>query len=147
MRYMIILLATLSVGCTSLSVKPQTMDKKDNNIVYSQRGGEGMRHRAKSILEQRGWDVRVGKVKNDTQGDRIEILTQDVGNVHYYVWVREDVRWAPITCLFAGAEMWSFTVSIADNKTGDEILNWDSWGCANTSAARFEKLLDKLESN
>ena len=54
-------------------------------------------------------------------------------------------RQAPIWCIFNGFWWWHFNVSIADNKTGEELLNWSGRGCRNSSIRKLNRYLEKLE--
>ena len=48
-------------------------------------------------------------------------------------------------CIFNGFWWWNFNVSIADQKTGEELLTWRGRGCANSSVRLLNKILDDME--
>nr|MBQ0090988.1 hypothetical protein [Candidatus Enterousia merdequi] len=48
-------------------------------------------------------------------------------------------------CMFNGWSWWDFSLSIADNQTGKEILNWSGMGCKGTVKSDLKRLLDELE--
>jgi hypothetical protein len=137
-------------GCNTMYVKPETLDK--TKTIYADRGGYSMRLNIKNRLEKRGYKVIVGKAASmktydDATGDNeMEIDTSYTMNARYVVKVRErreDFR--PVWCVFNGFWWWNFNVSIADQKTGEELLTWQGRGCANSSLDKLDAVLDELE--
>ena len=119
--------------------------------VYAQRGGYTMRRSIKEALESRGYTVMIGKLKNSTylEGENFhgDIERNEIPrNVRYVVKVAERrEKFNPFWCPFNGFWWWNFNVSIADQKTGDEIMTWRGRGCANSSIRKLNDILDKLE--
>lgn len=110
-----------------------------------------MRRAAKDVLEQRGYQVVVGKatngaIKSDDSAD-IEYDSYTVpGDARYVMTIRErEEGFRTPWCMFNGFWWWRFNVSIADQETGKEILAWVGHGCANSSTRLFNKILDQLE--
>ena len=149
MKRFLILPILFLAACNSVYIKPHTMDSGE--IFYSQRGGYAMKRSIKEALENRGYKIVVGKLKNDSyfggedfDGDieRNEIPR----NARYIVKVMERrEKFNPFWCPFNGFWWWNFNVSIADQKTGDEILSWRGRGCANSSVRKLNAILDELE--
>ena len=149
MKRFLILPILLLTACNSVYIKPNTMDK--GQIVYATRGGYGMRRGIKEALESRGYRVVVGKLKNnsyfggeDVSGD---IEQNDIPrNARYVVKTAERrEKFNPFWCPFNGFWWWNFNVSIADQKTGTEILSWRGRGCARSSIRKLNAILDELE--
>lgn len=136
-------------GCNSVYVKPNTLDK--DQVVYADRGGYSMRRSIKQTMEERGYNVVVGKAKeskewNDTDGDSEIDTTTIPTNARYVIKVKERSEvFRPVWCVFNGFWWWNFNVSIADNITGNEIMTWRGRGCANSSIRKLNKILDKIE--
>jgi len=125
------------------------MDK--TTVVYAQRGGYGMKRGIKETLEQRGYKVVVGKLTTNTYFDS-ENFDGDIERNHipndarYVVKIAERTeKFNPLWCVFNGFWWWNFNVSIADQKTGTEIMSWRGRGCANSSLRKLNSILDELE--
>ena len=150
MRYALPLFLFLS-ACNSVYLKPETLDKTD--VIYVDRGGYQMQHAIKQKLEERGYNVTVGYKKSSTgttyiSSDDVEsiISASDVGRARYIIQISEkSPRIAPIWCVFNGFWWWRFNISIADNKTGQEILGWSGRACQNSSLRMLDNMLDQLE--
>ena len=136
-------------GCNSVYVKPNTLDK--DQVVYADRGGYSMRRSIKQTMEERGYNVVVGKAKeskewNDADDDSEIDTTTIPTNARYVIKVKERSEvFRPVWCVFNGFWWWNFNVSIADNITGNEIMTWRGRGCANSSIRKLNKILDKIE--
>lgn len=152
MKRVLILFLTLGVAaCNSMYIKPDTLDK--NNVIYVDRGGYQLQHFMKTSLEKRGYNVTVGYKKSSVgttyiaSDDSASIIsTSDIGKARYIVQVEERTpTFSPFWCPFNGFWWWRFNVSIADNKTGQEIFGWTGRGCANSSLRKLDAALDKLE--
>ncbi len=149
MKRFIIFPILMLAACNSVYVKPQSLDK--TQIIYAQRGGYAMKRSIKETLEKRGYNVVVGKLKNninfggeDFDGDieRNEIPH----NARYIVKVAERrEKFNPFWCPLNGFWWWNFNVSIADQKTGTEIMTWRGRGCARSSLQKLNAILDELE--
>lgn len=135
-------MACILAACNSVSVKPETMIT--NQTVYADRGGFGMKRSIKDELERRGYNVVVGKAVSARE---IDIDSPRVpSNARYYVHVSErDEKFRPIWCSLNGIWWWNFNVSIADQKTGEELMTWRGRGCADSSIRLLRRTLDKLE--
>ena len=147
-KFLVLILVSLT-ACNSVYVKPHTMDK--SKIVYSQRGGYGMKRSLKESLEKRGYTVVVGKLKSNTSfgGEDFDgdVERSDIPqNVRYVIKATERKEtFNPIWCVFNGFWWWNFNISIADQKTGEELLTWRGRGCANSSLDKLNSILDELE--
>ncbi len=139
-------------GCNSMYIKPDTLDKSGETI-YVERGGWQLQHHIKDRLEQRGYNVIVGAKRATIkstfitpQDADLTFSTSDVGQARYIVQIAEtQPTFAPIGCIFNGFWWWKFNISIADNKTSKEILNWSGRGCANSTLRKLDDALDQLE--
>ncbi len=138
-------------GCNSVYLKPNTLDKTD--VIYVDRGGNQLQHVIKNHLEKRGYNLTVGYKKTSIKptyiasNDEASIISvSDVGRARYVIAIREQTpRFYPFWCPFNGFWWWRFNMSIADNKTGQEILGWAGRGCANSTMRKLDDILDKLE--
>ena len=145
MKRILIFISVLSLAaCNSIYMKPGTMEP--NSVIHAKPLGYGIKRSIKEQLEKRGYDVRVGKLKKayaDDTSDR-ELLELP-GNVKYVVRVQESSEIFMPWCIFNGLWWWRFSVSVADQKTGQEILSWRGRGCQNSSLRKLNEILDKLE--
>ena len=136
-------------ACNSVYVKPQSLDK--TQIIYAQRGGYAMKRSIKETLEKRGYNVVVGKLKNNINfgGENYDgdIERNEIPhNARYIVKVVERrEKFNPFWCPLNGFWWWNFNVSIADQKTGTEIMTWRGRGCARSSLQKLNAILDELE--
>ncbi|MDR1826479.1 MAG: hypothetical protein LBQ49_02180 [Rickettsiales bacterium] len=148
MKKGLVVLALLLSACNSIHMKPRSLDKSET--IYAWYGGYHMRHAVKSELDARGYNVVVGKLKNsitDT-GDHVVSMADiiDMQGARYVFRVREhNKRFAPLWCMFNGFYFWVFDVSIADQKSGEEILSWSGRGCAYGNLSRLKSIMDELE--
>ncbi|MBP5707879.1 MAG: hypothetical protein J6W79_02690 [Alphaproteobacteria bacterium] len=151
MKKILLLPILLLAACNSVYVKPNTMDK--SQVIYASRGGYAMRRSIKEALEQRGYNVVVGKMKSNTyiggENEDSDVERNEVPtNVRYVVKVAERrEKFNPFWCPLNGFWWWNFNVSIADQKTGDEIMTWRGRGCANSSLRKLNTILDELEKS
>ena len=110
-----------------------------------------MRFAAKQILEERGYNVTVGRAQNtfgSTSDEFTDIVAIDTMGARYILRTQErPERFAPIVCIFNGFWWWRFNVSIADQKTGEELLAWTGRGCADGNIRRLNRLMDRLEKS
>jgi len=153
MKLPIILLPLALAACNYVTMQPNTMDHGAK--VFADRGGFTMRREIKDELAARGFKVAVGTMRssreyNGIDDDELDSITNDSNAIpadtKYVVRVRErtDV-FMPYWCPFNGWWWWRFTVSIADQETGKELLAWSGRGCANSSIRKLEGFLDQLE--
>jgi hypothetical protein len=149
MKRFLILPILFLAACNSVYVKPNTMEP--GTTVYAQRGGYTMRRSIKEALESRGYDVVVGKMKSISvfAGDEVEsdIERKEIPkSARYVIKVAERrEKFFPLWCPFNGFWWWNFNVSIADQKTGTEIMTWRGRGCADSSIQKLNTILDELE--
>ena len=149
MKRILILPILLLTACNSVYVKPDSLDK--SATIYAQRGGYTMKRSIKESLEKRGYNVVVGKLKTSTYVDGEEtegdIERNEIpSGVRYIVKTAERrEKFFPFWCPFNGFWWWNFNVSIADQKTGDEIMSWRGRGCARSSIQKLNDILDELE--
>ena len=138
-------LCLLLVACNSVYIKPNTMEP--NTSIYADRGGFTMRRNIKEVLSGRGYNVLVGTVESNELSETID---RDKVNIpqdaRYIVKVSErSEKFRPVWCALNGFWWWNFNVSIANQKTGEEIMTWRGRGCANSSLRMLNRILDKLE--
>ncbi len=151
MRAFLLLIIMLAVsGCNSIYVKPNSMEP-GVKVYAADRGGYSMRRSIKERLENRGYTVVVGRAISsgrESDGDD-EIRTEHKTvpkDARYYINVEERrERFSPFWCPFNGFWWWNFNVSIADQKTGQELMTWRGRGCADSSLRKLDNILDKLE--
>lgn len=143
----ILFVSLVFAGCTHLTMTPNTLDT--DAIIYVDRGGHQMLPIVKDVLTKRGYNVTVGEKRRTAGTTYIESSAPESvmrDRARYVVSVKERRElFAPIPCLFHGLWWWKYDVSISDNKTGTEILNWSSRNCAGLAEWRFNNYLDKLE--
>ena len=134
-------------ACNSVYVKPETLDT--NKTFYAPRGGYTMRRAVKEQLESRGYNVIVGKAKETRDmGNNLELERDEVVNADYVVHVNEHSdTFRPFWCFFNGIWWWNFSLSIANQQTGDELLTWRGRGCANSSIRKLNNILDQMEKH
>ena len=138
-----IVLCFVLTGCNSVYLKPGTLDT--SQLIYASRGGYSMQRSIKQTMEERGYDVNVGKlvrVSEVTGGEGYQIPK----SAKYAVNVKERKEiLRPIWCLFNGFWWWNFNVSIIDRSNNNEILSWRGRGCQNSSLRKLNEVLDQLE--
>lgn len=132
-------------ACNSVYLKPGTMEP--NTIVHVDPAGEGIARNIKEILEQRGYDVRIGSQrpsgKNGLSSSDIVVLP---GATNYIIrTVNSTESFMPWWCIFNGFWWWKFNLSITAQNTGKEILSWRGRGCQNSSLRKLNGFLDELE--
>lgn len=148
-RFAIFILPFTLAACNSMSIKPNTLDA--DQTFYATRGGYTMKRSIKERMESRGYRVVVGRTKtmNDYSGDAYDIaIDKDEipSDVRYIVRVVERrEKFNPLWCPLNGFWWWNFNVSIADQKTGEELMTWRGRGCQNSSLRKLDAALDKLE--
>ena len=153
MRFMFCaLIATFMLGgCNSVQIKPNTLDV--SKTFYIDRGGNQIQHAIKSVMEKRNYNFTVGQKRATIKSTYITTGKDDIATpitqtekARYIITIDESkTTFRPIWCVFNGFWWWTFNMSIADNKTGQEILGWVGRGCANSSVRLLERLLDDLE--
>lgn len=144
-KFLILLSVSSLCACNSVYMKPQTMEP--NTIVHAKPLGFGIKRSIKEQLEKRGYDVRIGKLKKAYADDVSERETLELpGNVKYVVRVSESTEYFAPWCIFNGFWWWRFSVSIADQQEGKEILSWRGRGCQNSSINKLNDILDELEN-
>ncbi len=144
MRSFVFVILCLSLtGCNSIYMKPGTMNTEQ--MIYSPRGGYSMQRSIKEVMENRGYNVSVGKLVrvSEVSGSETYQIPKDA---KYAVNVKErSEKLRPIWCIFNGFWWWSFNVSIIDRSNNNEILTWRGRGCANSSLRKLNNILDELE--
>ena len=143
-KIVFVLLCFILCGCNSVYLKPHTLDT--NALIYTPRAGYSMARSIKQTMDERGYDVSVGKlirVSEVTGGEAYTIPT----NAKYAVNVKERTEiLRPIWCVFNGFWWWNFNVSIIDRTNNEEILSWRGRGCANSSIDKLNKIFYELET-
>ena len=146
-----ILSCAVLAGCNSMYVKPNTLDKSE--VVYVERGGFQLQYAIKEHLEKRGYKITVGEKRSTIKSTYIKsnedesiLSLSDTGKARYVIQITERTPFFnPVWCIFNGFWWWNFNVSIADNKTGEELMGWSGRGCANSSLRKLDRALDELE--
>lgn len=149
-RFMLFLPVFLMTACNSVYVKPESLTP--NSVVHVEPTGYTMRRAIKEKLRERGYTVVVGnavasEIVDSGDGDDIDITAYSIPNdAKYAVRVKErKERFAPVWCALNGFWWWRFNVSVADRTTGEEIMSWFGYGCANSSIRKLDKILDSME--
>lgn len=141
----IMMTTTLALGgCNSVYVKPNTMEP--GTTVHAIAGGYSMKRSIKQRIEERGYSMTVGKNRKLSGGENIEFEKYELSDdVKYVIKVNERSEWMNPLCIFNGLWWWNFNVSIADQKTGEELMTWRGRGCAHSSLRKLDRILDRLE--
>ena len=119
--------------------------------MYATYGGYSMERSIKQALEKRGYDVYVGKLrtlhKKNVDDIGFSLHSSELpADIRYVVHTEERrEKFNPFWCPLNGFWWWNFNVSIADQKTGIEIMTWRGRGCANSSIRKLNAILDELE--
>jgi len=151
MRFVLCLLILLIGlgGCNRLYIKPGTL--QPGSDIYTTRAGYSMRSAVKSTLEERGYNVKIGKVRNTSNAfletEMFESETFYVPSDAQYIMKVSETKdkFRPIWCAFNGFWWWRYNVSLVDQHAGKELLIWTGRSCSNTATRRFNKILDELE--
>ena len=146
--YKIIMATLILTGCNSVYLKPGTLDK--GATLYSTRGGYTMRPAVKQAMTERGYVIKIGKIKDTSDILETNGLDGEIAEIpsdaRYLLKVSENSeKFRPIFCAFNGFWWWRFYVSIVDQESKEEILTWTGRGCANSSVRLMNKILDDLE--
>lgn len=144
-RFIFILLCFALPGCNSIYLKPHTLDT--DALIYAPRGGYSMSRSVKEVMENRGYDVNIGKLVrvSEVTGGEAYSIPKDAKYAVNVSERREVLR--PLWCMFNGFWWWNFNVSIIDRTNNDEILSWRGRGCANSSIHKLNDIFDALESD
>ncbi len=143
MKICTIFAVLLLFGCNSVYVNG-TMEP--NSIVHAKPLGYGMKRALKEQLQNRGYDVRVGKLRK-LYGETSERETLELPwNTKYVVRIDEKEDIFMPWCVFNGFWWWRFSLSIADQQSGKEILSWRGRGCQNSSLRKLNEILNELEN-
>ena len=101
MRFVVFVVLCFSLcGCNSIYLKPGTLDT--SQLIYSPRGGYSMQRSIKQVMEERGYDVNVGKLirVSEVTGTESYQIPKDA---KYAVNVKEhSEKIRPIWCMFNG---------------------------------------------
>ena len=140
-----IFVCLMLAACNSIYYKPHTLDK--DALIYAPRGGYSMQRSIKQTMEERGYKVHVGTLKNERQSEDLDFQTFEIpNNAKYVVYVKERKEvLRPVWCLFNGFWWWNFNVSITEKGVGKEIMSWRGRGCQNSSIRKLNKILEELE--
>ena len=139
-----VLLAFVLTGCNSIYLKPHTLDT--NELIYTPRAGYSMARSIKEVMENRGYNVSVGKLTRVSEVSGKEAY-QIPDNAKYAVNVKERNEFLrPIWCMFNGFWWWNFNVSIIDRTNNNEILSWRGRGCVNSSIRKMNDIFGELEN-
>ena len=132
-------------ACNSVYVKPNSLNPTQK--IFVSRGGYSMKRSVKLALQNRNYNVHVGRLTKTSDSDNLDMETYTIPyDAKYSVRVQERTEiLRPIWCMFNGFWWWNFNVSIVEQKTGQEILSWRGRGCQNSSLRKLDKLLDTME--
>lgn len=146
----VIMLGALT-ACNSVYYAPNSLDT--SQTFYADRGGFSMKRSIKDTLRSRGYTVVVGTAES-SRGISDDNANIDIDSAviprdaRYIVKVSERrEKFNPFWCPFNGFWWWNFNVSIADQKTGAEILTWRGRACANSAIRMLNDILDNMEEN
>lgn len=145
---MLLMMVGILGACNHVHMKPGTLDKTHD--IYTTRGGNNMRQATKERMEQRGYNIKIGKVKSTNNIIETDIADYErfeiPANAEYLLTISErEEKFRPIWCALNGFWWWNFNVSIVNQQSGEEILTWRGRGCANSSLRKLDKILDRLE--
>ena len=150
MKVWLVLFTVMSlVACNSVYYEQNSLDV--TQTLYADRGGFSMKRGIKEKMLARGYNVVVGTAESSrgiaTDTDNIEIDSAVIPHdVRYIVKVSERrEKFNPIWCAFNGFWWWNFNVSVADQKTGQEIMSWRGRGCEDSSLRTLDDILDDME--
>lgn len=132
-------------ACNSVYLKPNTLEP--NAIIHVDPAGVGIARDIKEFLENRGYDVRIGKQRPSGKDGLSSSDVVDLpANTGYIVRAGESKEtFMPWWCVFNGFWWWKFSLSITDQRDGKEILSWRGRGCQNSSLRKLDRFLDELE--
>ena len=135
-------------ACNTVHIKPNTLEK--NATIYSTRGGYTLRPAIKELMQERGYEIKIGKITDSDNMFENGIFEGEIFDIpesaQYILRVSENSeRFRPIWCALNGFWWWRFYVSIVDQHNSKEILTWTGRGCANSTIRKMENILDKLE--
>lgn len=140
------ILVFILTACNSVYYKPNSLDT--TQIFYADRGGYSMKRSIKDVMRKRGYNVVVGThaKSHDVDGD-IEIDSAVIpDNTRYRIKVSErKEKFNPFWCPFNGFWWWNFNVSVADQKTGEELMMWRGRACQDSALRMLDDILDKME--
>jgi len=155
-KLLLFLSAGVLAACNMINIKPGTMERHET--IMANRGGYDMQMAVKPELEKMGYKVIVGKMTGEIAlGSEHEMASSNPMGARYVlrVWEKVSVASSPtaslmqagenILCLFSGIDWWAFNMSIADQKTGEELLSWSGQGCKHGMLRKFRKLVKQLE--
>lgn len=137
-------------GCNRIVMQPNSLTPGAD--IYTSRGGYTMRAAAKTIMAERGYDVKIGRIRKTSHFVESEMFESETffvpANARYILKVSESRDlFRPFWCAFNGFWWWRYNVSIVDQQVGKELLVWTGRNCANTSVRMFNDILDKLEKS
>ena len=147
-RLALLLPVLFLTACNHVHMKPGTLDKSQD--MYTTRGGYTMRMATKEHMEQRGYNIKIGKIENTNnviETDLVDFERFSVpADAQYMLRISErNEKFRPIWCALNGFWWWNFNMSIVDQQSGNEILNWTGRGCVNSTLRKLDRILDKLE--
>lgn len=130
-------------ACNSVYVKKNSLEPSE--LFYVDRGGNQLQHEIKNALEERGYNITIGRKKSTVKTTYINSDSPD-HNARYIITIDEkDPVFRPVWCALNGFWWWRFNLSIADNDTGQELLAWNGRMCANSTIRKLNRLLDDME--
>ncbi|MFQ6739482.1 MAG: hypothetical protein ACLRFJ_02335 [Alphaproteobacteria bacterium] len=131
-------------ACNSVYVKKNSLEPSE--LFYVDRGGNQLQHEIKNALEERGYNITIGRKKSTTRTTYISAGADNESNARYIITIDEkDPVFRPVWCALNGFWWWRFNLSIADNDTGQELLSWNGRMCANSTIRKLNRLLDDME--
>lgn len=147
---LLLLMSVMLSACNSVNVKPGTLDK--GATLYTSRGGYTLRPATKKLMQERGYTIKIGRIKDTNTIFEHQNLESEISELpkdaQYLLRVSErSETFRPLWCAFNGFWWWRFYVSIVDQHKGDEILTWTGRGCANSTLRKLDTILDKLEND
>ena len=80
-RLALLLPVLFLTACNHVHMKPGTLDKSQD--MYTTRGGYNMRMATKEYLEQRGYNIKIGKIENTNNIVKIAIFLKLNLKVNY----------------------------------------------------------------
>ena len=86
--FLFIAISVSLTACNSIYLKPGTLDT--SQLIYAKRGGYSMQRSIKQTMEERGYKIHVGTLKNESTFDEGDIQTFAVpSKAKYVIYVKE----------------------------------------------------------
>jgi len=143
-KALLIILATLLVGCTAHNVQLYSKVDHSNKTVTVPPGSRGLKGKLKQALTQEGWKLAVDRGPSVTEGR----LGRDTRIKQYSTF---NTRYRLITLYRQYDYCFDFTpainyeISFIDNYSGSEVFTIDGSGCESAVVEKFKNTLKGID--